>query len=420
MDSITPTVYRRFILGAQGLWPGRRWAGKAGIAQALHAAEAVQVDPVAMLAQSHDIAQWGRVADYSPQMLHDLIYNERQFFDYGSILMIYPIEEFPYWRRRMLQRRQKPYLKDYFSANKTLLRQVRAEIKARGPLRSRDLDGKHVNRYRSSKDTGVAMYYLWLTGELTIHSRIGRDRVYGFTERLIPESWLYTAKSKETDDYFLRKALAQYGLSTRREFNNLLKALHDDQPQGAEKVNARTNMLLAEDRLRAVQLEGSREVLYYLPESQALLDELSAGCVPAEWAPLDGQADEVIFLAPLEYVSARGRAKGIFQFDYKWEIYKPAHTRVYGPYTLPVLYGDRLVARLDAKLDRQSNTLILNGLWLEEGFQADEEFSAAFARGLEHFAKFLEADSIDTENLKSTKLFKIIGRDLKSLGLEVI
>ncbi|MDK2982341.1 MAG: uncharacterized protein PWQ55_2688 [Chloroflexota bacterium] len=392
--NLSQTVYRRFVLGAQGLWPGRRWAGKPGAAQAIRAAEAVQVDPVAVVAQSHDIALWGRVHDYSPPHLQELIYDERQFFDYGGTLLIYPIAEFPYWRRRMLRRRLRPGMQDYFAANAALLEQVRAEIRARGPLRSRDLEGERVNRYRSTKDSGVAMYNLWLTGELTIHSRVGRDRVYDFTEKLIPEKYLKTASEEEADAFFLRKALAQHGLTTRREFTRTLKALNEHTPN-AEEIQTKLDELLAEDALRAAQLEGSRETLYFLPESQPLLEELLAGRVPAEWKAPEQQADEVVFLAPLEFVSARGRAKGIFQFDYKWEIYKPAATRVYGPYTLPMLYGDRLVGRMDARLDRPNQTLIVNGLWLEQGFEADAAYQAAFERGLSHFARFLGAEQIE-------------------------
>ena len=76
--------------------------------------------------------------------------------------------------------------------------------------------------------------------------------------------------------------------------------------------------------------------------------------------------EEVVFLAPLDHVSARGRAKILFGFDYVWEVYKPEHQRKFGYYTLPVLWGDRLVARFDSKLDRTTNTFVILGLWLED------------------------------------------------------
>ncbi len=154
MDSIPSPTYRRFILGCQGLWPGRRWRGKVGAAQALRTAEAVQVDPVAVVAQSHDIVLWGRVADYRPEYLQELLYRDRQSFDYGGELYIYPVEEFPYWMVKMKQRAAAEHWREYMQANPKLFERVRAEMRERSPLGTRDLQGQRVDRYRSSKDIG--------------------------------------------------------------------------------------------------------------------------------------------------------------------------------------------------------------------------------------------------------------------------
>ena len=90
----------------------------------------------------------------------------------------------------------------------------------------------------------------------------------------------------------------------------------------------------------------------------------------------------------------------LFGFDYVWEVYKPAHLRKYGYYTLPVLWGDRLVGRFDSKLDRAqkapANTFVILGLWLEdEALGKDEAFAEALARGFARFATFLGASKLD-------------------------
>src|SRR4051812_40473012 len=95
--AISKTTARRYVLGRQGLWPGRRWEGKAGVAQAINQMESVQVDSVTIGARNHDIVLWSRVAGYDPADLDRLLYTDRAFFDYGSILMIYPMRELPYW-----------------------------------------------------------------------------------------------------------------------------------------------------------------------------------------------------------------------------------------------------------------------------------------------------------------------------------
>ena len=150
------------------------------------------------------------------------------------------------------------------------------------------------------------------------------------------------------------------------------------------------------------------------PDAPALMT-LEAGDVPAEWQPLDTTTEEeAVFLAPLDIVSARGRARVWFDFDYVWEVYKPAHQRRWGYYTLPILYGDRLVARFDPKLDRTTNTLLINGLWLETaGSAEDPAFVSALARGLQRFRQFLQARQIDLSAINASKAAVKLAKQLK-------
>ncbi len=134
--------------------------------------------------------------------------------------------------------------------------------------------------------------------------------------------------------------------------------------------------------------------------------------MPTAWTPLETNTlDEVVFLAPLDPVSARGRAKVLFGFDYVWEVYKPEHLRKYGYYTLPVLWNDRLVARFDSKLDRTTNTFIILGLWLEdapaeggEALASNEAFAEALARGFARFVSFLGARELDAKGIQKPLL----------------
>ena len=123
--------------------------------------------------------------------------------------------------------------------------------------------------------------------------------------------------------------------------------------------------------------------------------------------------EEVTFLAPLEIVSARGRAKKVFDFEYLWEVYKPVHQRRWGYYTLPILYSDDLVARLDPKLDRTTNTLHILGFWLEEDAPKDEAFADALANGLKRFAGMVGAEKVDLGGIKQVKLRSHLKKKLK-------
>jgi uncharacterized protein len=168
--------------------------------------------------------------------------------------------------------------------------------------------------------------------------------------------------------------------------------------------------MLADGDLIEVQVEGWKQVHYALGSDVPLLEELIAGRVPQDWVPLQKTtSDEVVFLAPLDPVSARGRAKLLFGFDYVWEVYKPEHQRKYGYYTLPVLWGDRLVARFDSKLDRSTNTYIILGFWLEdEALGKDEAFAEALTGGFARFVTFLGARKLDAAAIREPLLRRCV------------
>ena len=86
MLNIDLETARRFILGKQGLWPGRRWRGLEGTEQAMRTIEYLQLDPLQIIARSHDITLHSRVLEYTPGMWEHPTYRQRQFFDWGGWL----------------------------------------------------------------------------------------------------------------------------------------------------------------------------------------------------------------------------------------------------------------------------------------------------------------------------------------------
>ena len=84
MLTIDIDIARRFILSKQGLWPGRRWRGITGAEQAMRAMEYLQLDPLQIIARSHDITLHNRVLDYTPGIWENAAYEQRKFFDWGG------------------------------------------------------------------------------------------------------------------------------------------------------------------------------------------------------------------------------------------------------------------------------------------------------------------------------------------------
>jgi hypothetical protein len=410
---ISQQTARRFVLGRQGLWPGRRWRGKKGVAQAIRACEAVQLDPLNVIARSQDIVLHSRVLGYKPEHLYKVAYEERQAFDYGGWLAMYPMSDLPYWRYHMEKRIHDKRIEGFVLNHEELFEQVRTELRKRGPLGNRDLDGNKIGlwNYRGRKDTSLALYDMWLCGELMIHHREGFERVYDFRENIAPREFDYIASEKEAERFFTRKAIAFMGLKRESHIQGELKYFLRKNYSKSEMAN-RLGGWIESGMLRQVQVEGGRDVYIVLAEDVQALESLEKGKVPKGWNPKEATTlEEVTFLAPLDIVSARGRAKKLFDFDYTWEVYTPAHKRRWGYYVLPILYGDDLVARLDPKLDRTTMTLEIRGFWHEDDAPVkDADFADALAKGLVRFAKFVDAKKISVDAITPVGLKRAVKR----------
>ena len=414
--TISKQTYRRFLLGQQGLWPGRRFAGMDGTSAALRQMEALQLDPLNIAARSQEIALFGRVLDYRLEYLYQVMYEQRKFFDYGGGLFAYPIEELPYWRTHMQHRKEQGLRwESYTHPPDELLKFILSELRARGPLGNRDFEGKAVERwsYRGRKETSIALFYLWLIGEVMIANRKGFDRIYDLTERVAPKEFATSAPESEAEEFFGRKAISFWGLARESSWRtSLADYLHREVSR--EEAKGRVERLIETGAASRVHVEGLKDGYLVLNRDQPHLSELEAGRIPTAWTPLGPSTEqEVTLLAPLEIVSARGRAQKVFDFEYLWEVYKPVHQRRWGYYTLPILYGDDLVARLDPKLDRKTMTLHILGFWLEDDAPKDEAFACALAHGLTRFARMIGAKKMDVSALKPLKLRSYLKANLK-------
>jgi uncharacterized protein YcaQ len=411
MQTIDKQTARRFVLGKQGLWPGRRWQGLAGTEQAMRETEYLQLDPLQIIARSQDIQLNGRVINYTPGMWEEAAYKQRGFFDWGGWLATRPMDELPYWLA-VMHREQNGHP----DANARILQmgqehaeavaEMRDILRERGTVTNRDFSAanrKRTNSYRGRKDSSVALYYLWRIGEVMTHHRENFERVYALTEEVAPAHLLEPLSEDEVDRFLFKKEISFGGLSR-------VQRVGDSYGRGVpfSKKKEIMGALLAENEIVEIKIDGWRGTHCALAADTSLLDELSSGRIPEAWAPLGTTTlEEVTFLGPLDPVSARGRAKIVFGFDYVWEVYKPVDKRRWGYYTLPVLWGDRLVARFDSKLERTSNTFIILGFWLEDpALGEDDAFAEALARGFQRFLTFLGADQIDAAAIEEPLLRK--------------
>jgi uncharacterized protein len=409
MLTIDLQTARRFILGKQGVWPGRRWRGLRGTEKAMLALEYLQLDPLQILARSQDITLHSRVLDTTPGLWEELTYRKRRFFDWGDWLAVRPMDELPHWRTVMQRDRVDNHrLGEIARDHADAIAEMRTILHERQVVSNRDFEMSTRTRtqsYRGRKDSALALYYLWHTGEAMTHHRERFERVYALSEHVAPADLIRESSDEETDRFLVLKEVSFGGLSRIARTSDSFRRGQPD--RSAKKVLGK---LLEDGDVIEVKVEGWKQVHYALRGDAKLLQDLSAGRLPKAWTPLETTTtEEAVFLAPLDNIIARGRARELFGFDFVWEVYKPAHQRKFGYYALPVLWGDRLVARFDSRLDRSTNTFEILGFWLEDKALAkDETFAEALARGFARLVRFLEADRTEAGGISEPLLRKRI------------
>src|SRR5712692_328115 len=289
MLTINIDTARRFILGKQGLWPGRRWRGIEGTEQAMRAMEYLQLDPLHIIARSQDITLHSRVLAYTPGMWEELAYQQRKFFDWGGWLAVRPMDELPHWRVVMRREREgdagDSRIHRMATEHADAIDEMRAILRERGTVSNRDFEMASRTRtqsYRGRKDSALALYYLWRTGEVMTHHCEHFERVYALTETVAPAHLMRESEEAEADRFLISKDISFSGLARPGRVAESFRG-HGESNRAAKQL---LGAMLADGDIIEVKVEGWKAVHYALGSDAAVLHEVSAGRVPKAWTPL--------------------------------------------------------------------------------------------------------------------------------------
>jgi uncharacterized protein len=406
--SVDAQAARRFVLGRQGLWPGRRGVGKSGTRDAVVACEHLQLDPLVIVARSHELMLHSRVVGFRPELFDALAYEDRLFFDWGGWLAVRPMAELPFWRTLMRRHRDQPKPAGMVEQHDAAITAMRDLLGERGTLCSRDFDAadrRAVVSYRGTKDSSLALYYLWLVGDAMTHHRDGFERVYAPTAAVAPAHLISEAGEADTDRFMARKAVAFAGIGRPGPLTRTLaRRVTRDEERAIEQA------LVESGELVPVAVEGWPGRHFVVADDVEALLDVARGTVPDAWAPVETTTEEeVALLSPLDPVLERRRAQELFDFDYAWEIYKKQEQVKFGRFAMPILWGDRFVGRIDLRTDRRSKTLVVNGVWLDDAAVARAaSFRDALECGMRRLLVFLETDRVDPTAVDDARIRRAI------------
>jgi len=399
--TIRPEVARRYLVLHHFLAPPRSLpSGSEGILAVFDRLGSIQFDPLEIAGRNHDLVLLARVAGYRREMTDELLYGERALYEtYNKGLSLVPTAELP-WYRVNWDRARHRHEGGTFDEHAPLVEELMDRIRTTGPMSAIDIEPRAAIEWswRPTNQVRALLEGLAEAGILGLSRRDGNRRVYDLVERLFPAEVL--AQVVPIRDSFRHKLLSRYrahgllGLSGSAELwlgtsPQVDLGMQDGVPLNVAGRRELHQELLDRCAILPVQVEGIRGLRFIPAEEQPRLEqaerEIAAGSPPG------GATPGVAFLAALDpLVWDRAFLRELYDFDYIWEVYVPAAKRRWGYYVLPILYGDRLVGRIEPRIERRSGTLRVLGIWWEDGFDplATEGFVAAFADAVEAHRAF--------------------------------
>ena len=350
----------------------------------------VQVDSVNTLARAHDLILWSRRGQYRPRALEQLVARHRTAFEHWTHdAAVIPMQFFPMWRLKFardearMRARWPAWRREGWEAEvDTVLRHVSDN----GPACSIDVGGeekKGSNGWWDWHPSKTALEFLWRSGQLAICHRRGFRKFYNLAERVIPAEQLNSRMhDDEIVDWAMSEALARLGFGTSGELAAFFEIATRDE------AKSWCAQALAEGRIIEADIEMADGSLRRSFTTEAILDQV---------ASLPEASARVRLLSPFDpALRDRARAERLFGFHYRIEIFVPEAKRRYGYYVFPVLQGDRVIGRLDAK--RVGTALVVRAFWPETGVRMGKARTAGLLSELERVRSLACVDRVELNN----------------------
>lgn len=337
-EELTREQARRIAVRAQLLTAER----PAGIVETIDALTIVNIEPTAAIAPSADLILWSRLGwPYQPADLVRLVEEDRALFEWGGFYRT--MADLPLLRPEMAVRPLPREARDWLEANAVFRTEVMKRLRDDGPLRPTDIPDTAQVSWRSSgwtnnRNTLQMLEMLVQRGEVAIASRDAGGRLFDVADRVYPAD-VASLTAEEAAKERAERRLASLGIARAKNV-----------AQPVEPIDVGTIGV-----------------------------EVAVEDVPGTWrvdatalAEVDRFAPRTALLSPFDrLVFDRRRLEELFGYEYLLEMYKPAAKRRWGYFALPILHGDRLVGKLDAKADRKAGVLLVNAIHEDSPFGLD-------------------------------------------------
>jgi uncharacterized protein len=369
------TALRRIAIAAQGYTSRSRRGTRGEVEATVRALSCVQLDSITAVERSHRITLGSRVGAYPRETVSRLLGQGRIFEYWAHEACLIPVEEWPLFRATM--KKHHPWRGDVIGQHPQLAEDVRAAVRERGPIASRDFDGEGGGGMWNWKPAKIMLEALWNSGEVVIAGRVsGFQRLYDLAERVIPREVL---DAPEPDEATRLRELTLRAVRSRGVLSESGVVEHWRLRGGVARIRPAVDSLVREGAVERLRVEdGDADVL-----------------VPVDVDLHPPRPTAAVLLSPFDNLLwDRPFARRILGFDHLIEVYKPAPERQYGYYVLPFLWRDRIVGRADLKSERREGTLVVKALHREQGVRRSAALDDAFERALDRLRRVIGLDRV--------------------------
>ena len=393
--SISPTTARRLAVASQ-LLSGPRATTVLPVVQQLGC---LQIDPINVVARSPLLVLWSRLRSYDTADLEKLLWSDKVLFEYWAhAASIVLTADYPLHQPHMInfaagESKWEQRVRGWLDENKPFRRYILKELETRGPLFTADFENRIIKPWASSgwtdnRNTTIMLQFMWERGEIMVSRRLGNGyglkKQWALAKQHLPqwadhEPWPQARVVTEA----AQKSLRALGVGTAKYIeNHFIRGRYP----GLDDVLA---ALARDGRIHPITIvEDGRswpDDWYIHSDALPLLAEIEAG----GWQP------RTTLLSPFDnLICDRDRTETLFNFHYRSELYTPKAKRRYGYYVMPILHGERLIGRIDPKLDRQTRTLHVHASHAEPDAPRREETDEAIRQAIAELAQFLGAKDV--------------------------
>ncbi len=393
--TLTKEQARLYLLAYQGLLTTNRFQGKQGILSYVERVGCLQFDPLNVVGYNQQLVLQSRIPDFRLGMLDELLYEDRSLIDgWDKNMSIYRREDWPCFTRTREAARQRLEAMPHVKA---IVPQVIERFIEQGPLSSGDLNYNEIVEWpwaptRLSRAILESMYF---SGDLIIHHKNRTRKFYDLSARLLPDNYLKAPDPNPTEEsyweWYVLRRIGAIGMLWNTSSDAWLGISSMKSKQRTDAIHR----LQEKGGIFTLKVDGIQKKLYIRAKDMPVLDEV----LTKEYTYMA----RAFVLAPLDNMLwDRRLIKELFDFDYRWEVYKPAVERQFGYYVLPVMCEDRFIGRFEPGLDKKKNELIIKNWWWEPGISRTTRMNDLLHECFKQFMCYLGVKSVRFEGQVSS------------------